>query len=71
MATAASYQCRDDFFVECSGSETTTVRLGVFLAILVAGWLYAALMLAVGYAVLLLSHIDVGTRKRVQRETSS
>lgn len=64
IAAASSYQCQYDLFGQCSDSDVTGTRIALFGGIMVVGWLYAAIMLAIGYAVLLLSDIEFSSRAR-------
>jgi hypothetical protein len=67
-ATASSYECESQLFGQyCSNSDVTGTKIGLFVGIMVVGWLYAALMLAIGYAVLLLSDIEFNSRARQSR----
>jgi hypothetical protein len=64
IAAASSYKCEYDLFGQCSDSGVAGTRFGLFVGIMVVGWLYAAIMLAIGYAVLLLSDIEFSARAR-------
>ncbi len=60
VALYAEVSCEDVFSETCSSGD----QIALLFVVLIAGWIYAALILSIAYIVMLLSDIEVNTRDR-------